>query len=61
MKGVNGPYNVIVKNLQGVVLWKADGLRNNNVKIPLNNFAQGIYMVMVTDDLHTGTLKLVKQ
>ncbi len=61
VKGVTGSYGAIVENLQGVVLWRADNLTGNFIKIPLNNFAQGIYMVIVTDKIHKGTLKLIKQ
>ena len=61
VKGSKGPYNIMVTNLQGAVLWKAEGLTDRQVKIPLSNLAQGVYMVMVTDKVHTGTLKLVKQ
>ncbi len=61
VKGAKGPFNIMLTNLQGVVLWKADGVTDRIVKLPLRTLAQGIYMVVVTDQLHTGTLKLVKQ
>jgi len=47
--------------MQGEVLWKAENLSGSYVKIPLNSFAQGVYMVVVSDKSHTGKLKLVKQ
>ena len=61
VRGAKGSYSVVVMNLQGVALWKAEGLTGSHVKIPLNSFAQGVYMVIVTDHLHTGKLKLIKQ
>ncbi len=61
VKGANGTYDVIITNLQGVILWKAKGLKDNTTKVPLTNIAQGIYIVTVTDHLHKGTLKLIKQ
>ena len=61
VKGVKGAYSVTVLSMQGVVLWKAKDLTDTYVKIPLNSFAQGIYMVVVTDQVHAATLKLVKQ
>ncbi len=61
VKGTKGAYNVMLTNMQGIVLWKAEGLTGSSVKIPLNSFAQGVYMVLVSDQTHTGKLKLVKQ
>ncbi len=61
VKDVKGPYSVIVTNLQGVVLWKVEKVTDGSVKIPLGSFAQGIYMITVKDQLHMGTLKLMKQ
>ncbi len=48
-------------NLQGEVLWKSQKLTGNYVNVPLSGFAVGIYMVIVIDQVHTGTLKLMKQ
>ena len=61
VKGTNAPFDIILTNLQGTVLWKAHELRDNEVKIPLSNLAQGIYMVIITDHLHRATLKLIKR
>jgi len=61
VKNAKGPYSVVVTNLQGAVLWKMERVNVNSVKIPLGSFARGIYMVTIKDQLHTGTLKLMKQ
>ncbi len=61
VSGAKGYYSVMLTNLQGVVLWKAQDVTGSSVKIPLSRLAQGIYMVVVTDHVHTGTLKLLKR
>lgn len=61
IKGFKGSYTIIVTNLQGETLWKAENVTDNNVKLSLTNYAAGIYMVTVFDKEHTGRLKLVKQ
>ena len=61
VKGTKGSYSVVVENMEGVALWSARELTGNSVKLPLGNFARGIYMVIVFDKEHTGRLKLVKQ
>ncbi|HYK44933.1 MAG TPA: T9SS type A sorting domain-containing protein [Parafilimonas sp.] len=61
VKNAKGPYSVVVTNLQGVVLWKAEKVNDSSVRIPLASLARGIYMVVVKDELHSGTLRLMKQ
>jgi type IX secretion system substrate protein len=61
MKGTTGAYSVIVTNLKGKILWKAEDVRDNNINLPLTNLAAGIYIITVSDKQHTGRLKLVKQ
>ena len=61
VKGTKGPYTIMVENLQGRVLWKVEIVTDSNVKIPLTNFAGGIYIVTVFDGVHIGKLKLMKQ
>jgi hypothetical protein len=61
VKGVSGRFDIVVENLQGVVLWKVEGVNDSNVKLPLQNLASGIYMILITDGTHKGMLKLVKQ
>jgi len=61
VKNAKGPYSVVLTNLQGVVLWKAEKVNDRSVRIPLASLARGIYMVVVKDELHSGTLRLMKQ
>jgi hypothetical protein len=61
VRNMKGKYSVMVESLQGAVLWQASQVSDSDLKIPLGNFAQGVYMVIINDKTHKGTLKLVKE
>ncbi|HVW98912.1 MAG TPA: T9SS type A sorting domain-containing protein [Candidatus Babeliaceae bacterium] len=61
VKHAKGSYNIMVENLQGEILWKAEDVNDDHIKLPLQNLASGVYMILVTDGTHKGMLKLVKQ
>jgi hypothetical protein len=61
VKGFKGTYGVMVIDMKGAVIWKAEKVTDANLKVPLTNFAAGVYMVVVFDKHHTGRLKLVKE
>ncbi len=58
--GFKGQYTVTVVSIQGTVLWQSQKQSGESVKIPVGNFAKGLYIVVVTDNMHTGRLKLLK-
>lgn len=60
VKAAKGPYTVVIENLAGVVLWKAEKLTDKIVELPVGNLPGSIYMVVVYDQEHKARLKLVK-
>jgi hypothetical protein len=61
VKGMKGSYSVVITNLLGKAVWKAEDLSDADINLPLGNISAGIYMVTVFDKEHTGRLKLIKQ
>lgn len=52
---------VILSDLTGKVLWKAERINDNKINIPVSSLANGTYMVIVKNSEYNKTLKLVKQ
>ncbi|MBV9963397.1 MAG: T9SS type A sorting domain-containing protein [Parafilimonas sp.] len=61
VKGMKGNYSVVITNLQGTTLWKAENLQDASINLPINNLSGGIYMITIVDKEHIGRLKLIKQ
>jgi len=49
-----------ITDLQGRVVWQQDKLANGTYTLPIENFASGLYLVIVKDRYVTKTLKLVR-
>ncbi len=56
-----GKVAVMVKDLNGKLIWQQIGITENTVTIQAEKFAAGTYIVTVKDENATHTLKLVKQ
>jgi Zn-dependent metalloprotease len=61
LTGTKGVVFVTLTNLEGQVLWKNQGGTGLNVQLPIENLSAGVYMIMVKDDIHSKTLKVIKQ
>lgn len=53
--------NISVSDLTGKVIWQSQNVKGSEVKIPLENFVPGMYLVSVTNGKETKIIKLVKE
>lgn len=55
------PVNIAVADLSGKMLWQKQNVKEQQVSIPAEKFAPGIYMVTISNGKETKVIKLVKQ
>jgi type IX secretion system substrate protein len=59
--GQFSPFTINVKSVSGTVIWKEEGITSNPIKIPLQQFASGVYILDITDGKRHVQKQLVKQ
>ena len=53
--------SVTMSDINGKALWQQQNISSNQINLPIQNFAAGIYMVSVTDGSEIKMVKLVKE
>lgn len=61
IKGTTKPVTISITDMAGKVLMTYHNITDRQYKIPVGNLAKGMYLVTVTDEAYTQTLKLVKE
>lgn len=61
ISGTSDMTNISITDFKGKVLWKSADLKNNEVKLPIEPFVKGVYIVVVTNGKECKTIKLVKE
>ncbi len=59
--GTTGKVLVTVTDMSGRVLWQSADISSNELQIPVNTFARGMYFIIVKDEKHNKVLKLVRE
>lgn len=52
--------DVTLFNASGIKLWERQGIKEKQLRLPVQNLSNGIYFILVKDLAHTVSLKLVK-
>jgi hypothetical protein len=53
--------SIRITDIKGKLLWSSSKVDASEIKLPVEKFAQGIYIVSITNSKETKTIKLVKQ
>ncbi|MEP6846751.1 MAG: T9SS type A sorting domain-containing protein [Panacibacter sp.] len=53
--------SITITDFVGKTIWKKDGINSNQIKLPVQNFAAGMYIVKLTNGNETKVTKLVKE
>jgi hypothetical protein len=61
LSGTSGKIAIIVTDLSGKAVWKTENIGVNQITIPVNSFAAGMYFISIKDEKHVKVLKLFKQ
>ncbi len=61
IKGKVYSATIMIRDIAGKVLWQKNGVQDVNTRLPLENLANGVYIVSVLDKDKIKTLKLIKQ
>ncbi len=61
VSNVSEDLKIILTDLSGKVLWHSEKIIDRNSNIPVTNLANGTYIIIVKDEEHNKTLKLVKR
>ncbi len=61
LTGFNNAVKITITDLSGKSLWRRNNVREKSIILPLQNFANGTYIVTVNNGEEKKTLKLVKE
>ena len=61
LKNAKGRVSVTLINAQGKILWKNESSAEFNIHLPIANLAGGVYLLIVKDNIHCQTLKVIKK
>ena len=54
-------YSISIKDVTGKVLWQAMNQSGNNISLPVENMASGIYFISISNKIRVKTVRLIKQ
>jgi predicted esterase len=60
IKGEYNEINIAITDLQGSVLWHQESVRGKSISLPVKNFGNGLYLVIIKNSGYTSVIKLVK-
>ena len=61
ISGNTNKVSVTISDINGKALWQQQNISSNQINLPIQNFAAGIYMVSVSDGSEIKMVKLVKE
>jgi hypothetical protein len=59
-KGNTRNLTVMLTDMNGKVLWRRNNIAQQNLDIPVKDLASGTYLILITGEKETNTLKLIK-
>ena len=61
VNGAPSGYSVSIGDIAGKVLWKSLNVKDRRFQLPVERFAPGVYLVIISNGVNTKVLKLVKR
>jgi hypothetical protein len=58
--GGNKPVSILITDMSGKVLWNKENISERKIVLPVQNFSNGTYIIVVNNNEQKKTLKLVK-
>ena len=61
ISGNKGEVDIAVADMSGKILWRSLKVNEQQVNIPLEKFANGVYLVTINNGKEIKVLKLIKE